>query len=66
MMFVSGAKTIADEYNCNGAILRISRFFRRKRFASFKKDPSMDSSVDLIGLAIVQQVIGIAYYKEVR
>lgn len=65
MILVFDAKTIAEAYNCNDAILSISRFFRRKCFASFKKNPSMEeASLDLIRLANVKNVIKAALLQE--
>ena len=64
MILVSGAKTIAEEYNCSGAVLSISRFLRRKRLASCKKSPSTESTLDLIKLANVKDVVGTALPEE--
>ena len=57
MILVAGAKTIAEEYNCSGARLSISRFFRRKRFASYKKAPNMELLLDLIKSANAKNVV---------
>lgn len=64
MILVSGAKTIAEEYNCSGAILSITRFLRRNCLASFRKNPSVELFLDLIGLAKIENVIGTALLQE--
>ncbi len=64
MILVADAKTIAKEYNCSGARLSISRFFRRKRFASFKKASSMKLLLDLIKSANVKNVVRTALLQE--
>ncbi len=64
MILVADAKTIAKEYNCSDARLSISRFFRRKRFASFKKASSMKLLLDLIKSANVKNVVRTALLQE--